>query len=75
VSVNGTEPVNMAVGETWYFMFRNLSYSGKNTCGSTRCGERISAYLWQPAGTTRAAETTYGGPFQKGGPLPKRDQK
>lgn len=71
VSVNGTEPVNMAPGETWYFMFRNLSYSGKNTCSTTGgCGERITAYLWQAARSVSAS----GELFQKGGPLPKRDQ-
>jgi len=64
VSVNGQNPVNMAVGETWYFMFRNLSYSGKNTCGAQSCGERITAYLWHSGPTV----------MQRGGPLPKRDQ-
>ena len=68
VSVNGTEPVNMAPGETWFFMFRNLSYSGKNTCSTTTCGERITAYTWQAAVTQTSTA------LQKGGPLPKRDQ-
>jgi hypothetical protein len=65
VSVNGTAAVNMAVGETWFFMWRNLSSSGKNTCGDDGgCGERISAYQWQNGATV----------FQRGGPLPRRDQ-
>jgi hypothetical protein len=65
VSVNGTAAVNMAVGETWYFMWRNISSSGKNTCSENNgCGERISAYYWAASTST----------FQKGGPLPKRDQ-
>jgi hypothetical protein len=65
VSVNGTAAVNMAVGEKWYFMWRNLSSSGKNTCSDDGgCGERISAYLWQPSPAV----------MQRGGPLPKRDQ-
>lgn len=65
VSVNGTAAVNMAVGEKWYFMWRNLSSSGKNTCSDDGgCGERITAYLWQPGAAA----------FQIGGPLPKRDK-
>jgi hypothetical protein len=65
VSVNGTEAVNMAVGETWFFMFRNLSSSGKNTCSEDGgCGERVTAYLWSASPAT----------FQRGGPLPRRDQ-
>jgi hypothetical protein len=70
VSVNGTEKVNMAPGETWYFMFRNLTYSGKNSCSSTRCGELITAYLWQAARDVNETKTA----IQKGGPLPKRDR-
>lgn len=51
VSVNGTQPVNMLPGEKWYFMIRNLSSSGKNTCSGddAPCGEIISKYLWAPA--------------------------
>jgi hypothetical protein len=65
VSVNGTDNVNMAVGETWYFMFRNLSSSGKNTCSDNGgCGERITAYGWVNGATA----------FQRGGPLPLRDR-
>lgn len=49
VSVNGTAPVNMAPGETWYYMIRNIRKSGgewRNTCGEKACGERITAYMW-----------------------------
>jgi hypothetical protein len=49
VSVDGTQPVNMQVGEKWFFMIRNLSNTGKNTCSESKCGEIISKYLWAPA--------------------------
>ena len=51
VSVGGTQPVNMVPGEKWYFMVRNWSSSGKNTCSGddAPCGEIISKYLWAPA--------------------------
>jgi len=70
VSVNGTQRVNMAPGETWYFMLRNVrNKNGEwaNTCSdSGGCGELMTAYMWQAA---RMPNT----PFQFGAALPKRD--
>jgi len=66
VSVNGTEPVNMKPGETWYFMYRALDRNGKNTCMESQCGNRFTAYSWQNASTMA---------FQRGGPIPSDSRK
>lgn len=48
MSVNGTQSVNMAVGEKWYFMVRNWrATNSTNSCSQTACGTRVSKYLWQ----------------------------
>ena len=47
VSVAGAQQVNMQPGETWYFMVRNLSATGKNTCSDNTCGTLVSKHLWR----------------------------
>jgi len=47
VSVNGAQQVNMQPGETWYFMIRNWSATGRNSCSDTTCGTLVSKHLWR----------------------------
>ena len=48
ISVNGNQQVNMAPGETWYFMVRNWRAStSRNSCSDTTCGTLVTKYIWQ----------------------------
>jgi hypothetical protein len=66
VSVGGVEPVNMAPGETWYFMYRAINKTGKNSCINAPCGNRFTAYNWSTASTMSV---------QRGGPIPSDKRK